>query len=220
MRKVLLMLFAMLLLSNTAFAIRLDGPNVKELVKQVQFNLSDVRYKVFDDVLGVYAQDIYIANGKVFKVREKDFRDDLMYYKDWEGTKYVLGVSGVQLELSNLSDEVVVIDWAESLFELGNYSGVPFLAGMKYVDAGKPEKTPKTIIPPHSTKSVSLFHGEPYLRTDWHHGYAVISTFGDLRALVAMKVMINDKTKYYTYITPSMYIPEDVYKPYIKEKKK
>lgn len=218
MRKVLLMVFSLLLLTNTAFAIRLEGPKVYDIVKQVRFNLSDVNYKVFDDVLGVYAQDIYIANGKVYKVREKDFREDLLYYKDWEGTKYVLGVSGVQLEFSNLSEEVIVIDWAESLFELGNYSGIPFLAGMKYVDAGNPDKTPKTILPPHSTKTIALFHGEPYLRSDWHHGYAIISTYGDLKALVAMKVMINDKTKYYTYITPRMYIPEDVYRPYIKAK--
>jgi hypothetical protein len=29
---------------------------------------------------------------------------------------------------------------------------------------------------------------------------------------------VNDKTKYYTYITPRMYIPENVYAPYIKNK--
>ena len=218
MRKILLMIFMLLLLTDTAFAVRLEGPKVEDVVKQVRFNLNDVHYKIFDDVLAVDVQNIYTANGKVFKVKEKDFRNDLLYYKDWEGTKYVLGVSGVQLEFSNLSDEVIVIDWAESLFELGNYSGIPFLTGMKYIDAGKPEKTPKTILPPHSAKTIALFHGEPYLRTNWQDGYAVISTYGDLKALVAMKVMINDKTKYYTYVTPRMHIPEDVYRPYIKTK--
>ena len=38
--------------------------------------------------------------------------------------------------------------------------------------------------------------------------------------LTNLKVMINDKTKYYTYTTPRMYIPEYVYKPYVKTKNK
>ena len=219
MNRIFLMIITLLLLTNTAFAVRLDGPNVKELVKQVRFDLSDVRYKLYDDVLSVYAQDIYIANTRVFGIREKEMRDDILYYKTSSGTKVVLGVSGVGLECVNLSDEVIVIDWAESLFELGSYSGIPFLADMKYVDAGKPEKTPKTIIPPRSTKEVILLHGEPYFSDKWHNGYAPISTYGDLKALVALKVMINDKTKYYTYITPRMYIPDYVYKPFVKDKK-
>lgn len=218
MRKVFLMLFVLLLLSNTAFAIRLDGPNVDEVVKQVRFNSSDDFYQIYDETLSVSAQDIYIANTRVFGVREKDFRDDIFYYKTSSGTKVVLGITGISLMCTNHSDEVIVIDWAESLFELGNYSGIPFLADMKYLDAGKPEKTLKTIIAPHSSKTIALFHGKPYFSDEWHHGYALISTYGDIKALVAMKVMINDKTKYYTYITPRMYIPENVYTPYIKAK--
>ena len=220
MKRIFLMIITLLLLTNTAFAVRLDGSNVKELVKQVRFDLSDVNYKIYDEILGISAQDIYITNAKFYKVREKDLRDDLLYYKEFDGTKVVLGVTGVKIECSNLSDEVIVIDWAESLFELGNYSGIPFLADMKYIDAGKPEKTPKTIIAPHSTKTIALFHGAPYFRSKWYDGYAPISTYGDLKALVALKVMINDKTKYYTYTTPRMYIPEYVYKPYVKIKNK
>ena len=219
MKKVLMMLVSLLLLANTAFAVRIDGPNIKEIVKQVRFDLSDVNYKVYDEIFGVSAQYIYTTNVKVYKVREKELREDLLYYKEFDGTKVVLGVTGVNIECSNLSDEVIVIDWAESLFELGSYSGVPFLNGMKYVDAGKPEKTPKTIIPPRSTKTIALFHGAPYLKSKWYDGYYPISVYGDLQALVAMKVMVNDKTKYYTYITPRMYIPENVYAPYIIKNK-
>ena len=58
MKKVLMMLVSLLLLANTAFAVRIDGPNVKEIVKQVRFDLSDVNYKVYDEIFGVSAQYI------------------------------------------------------------------------------------------------------------------------------------------------------------------
>ena len=77
MRRIFLMVISLLILTNTAFAIRLDGSNVKELVKQVRFDLSDINYKIYDEILAVSAQDIYITNAKVYKVREKDLRDDL-----------------------------------------------------------------------------------------------------------------------------------------------
>ena len=43
------------------------------------------------------------------------------------GTPCVLGVRGIDLNLENLSEDVIVIKWNESIIQLGDYNGLPFL---------------------------------------------------------------------------------------------
>lgn len=65
-------------------------------------------------------------------------------------------VWGVHISVQNTSNEVLAIRWAESAISVGSFSGLPFLGGMYYVDAGLPGALPDTIIAPGQNISMDV----------------------------------------------------------------
>lgn len=221
MKKYLLFIILSMLICNVASAVKLSGKNVDDLVKKVVYDSSEQLSEDFEHKLRVTANQLYICNRKEYNIREKNLSDNIFYYKSRSGAITVLGITGIELLLENLTDDTMVIDWSESLLQLGNYSGIPFFSGMKYIDAANPEKTPKTIIPPHFTHKIALLHGNPIFREvhgEWQNGYAPIKVDRSLYALVSIKTVINDNTKYYTYKTPHIILPIYAYYSFIDSK--
>lgn len=58
-----------------------------------------------------------------------------------------LTITGVVVEITNSSDQVRIVRWRESSISTNSFSGIPFLDGMYYYDAGT-ANTPDTIIGP------------------------------------------------------------------------
>lgn len=58
-------------------------------------------------------------------------------------------ITGISIEFTNTSNNVISIDWNNSVVCLDGISlGYPFLDGMKYIDVGKPNILSNDILPP------------------------------------------------------------------------
>ena len=121
------------------------------------------------------------------------------------------------LQLRNLSNEALTIEWSESRFQLGDYFGLPFMNGMKYMDVGNPEKIPATVLQPGAVEEIHLWRGDPYIDFDWANGYAPVAADSSLRALISMKVTADKRLDYYTFKTPLIVLPQYAYESFLVE---
>ena len=127
------------------------------------------------------------------------------------GIPYIIGVQGVQLELTNTTDEVMVIKWSESSFSLGTFTGMPFLDGMKYTDANNPSATPDTVIPPNKSvyKTIYISYVK-YTNDGWFQGYTHVRADKSLKADVYMKVLDSTgKSNYCSAGSPKIILPQN-----------
>ena len=85
----------------------------------------------------------YIARQKIGK----------KFYVD----EFEVAIEGVQLELENTSNDVLVIKTGESVIELGSFAGVPFTDNTKYSNAGSRDNTPDITLTPKMKKSVGFY---------------------------------------------------------------
>ena len=223
MKKIFLMLMLLTSLCNVTGAVQLEGEGVDDLVHSIVYHPDDAEgaaYKNFDNKLEVVCSwnDILVANHKLVKLPQESIAPNVFWYQDREKKQtYVLGVEGIALQLKNLSGEPLTIDWSESRFQLGSYFGLPFMNGMKYIDAGNPEKIPQTTLQPGEAVEVHLWRGDPYIDFDWTNGYAKVKADGSLRALVSMKVLLPERVAYYTFKTPSIVLPKYAYSSFVVE---
>ena len=223
MKKILLMLMLLVGMCNISTAVQLEGEGVDKLVHSIVYHPDDAEgsaYKNFDNRLEVVCSwdDIQTANHQLTNVDEEDIPQNVFWYRNSANKKpYVLGVEGIVLQLRNLGREPITIEWSESRFQLGSYFGLPFMNGMKFIDAGNPEKIPQTVIQPEEVVKVHLWRGDPYIDFDWTNGYAKVKVDGSLRALVSMKVIEAGKVFYYTFKTPLIVLPKYAYTSFIVE---
>ena len=137
-----------------------------------------------------------------------------MYYFRTSGItrfNYAFGVKGLALRMENLTDNVLVIHWNESVIQIGNSSSMPFINGMKYIDAGKPADTPNTIIPPKSFVNVDVYPATnvDYGNGSWNIIFEPISDEGTTQATITMKIEEDGTSKYYSYKTPCLDFPDE-----------
>lgn len=130
------------------------------------------------------------------------------------GIPYTATVDGVKLSIKNPTDKVAVVKWSESAFSIGSFSGIPFLNGMRYQDAGNPSATPDTLIPPGQTIEKNLFVSTvkfgsnlSTMQKDWQVQGIPIRRDGTTKATVTMKLFIdNGQAQYYNLTSPAITI--------------
>lgn len=217
MKTILYVAFALMIISINldAEAMRLKGDGVKNVHRYMQYVDGDNFSETFDNILKVSTNSFYPYAAPEFNLDIDEKYTDLYFYKKGiGGTTVVLGVKGVNLELENLTNDVIVIKWGESLIQLGEYSGLPFLVGMKYIDAGKANLLENTIIPPFTKRNIPVFlsnvefqKGDTFNSSDWKDGYAPLRDNRPLEGLVCLRVEVNNQNKYYTFKLPRIELP-------------
>lgn len=122
--------------------------------------------------------------------------------------------TGVNIELKNNSTEVLIIKWSESNISIGQYSGMPFLDGMKFKDAGNPAYTPDTILPPNKVLSRSIYTSSvTFAGMNWTIGGEPIPKDNSMQITLTLKVLDASGTaKYFVVTSPTIGIPQDITK--------
>ncbi|WP_370762990.1 hypothetical protein [Megamonas funiformis] len=82
------------------------------------------------------------------------------------GTKMrAVCITGFGILINNKSDKVVTINWNKSVICVDGISlGIPFTDGIKYIDAGKENIIPSSILPPNSILVRNLYIPQVHLR--------------------------------------------------------
>lgn len=217
-----LCMMLLLSISNCADAVRLKGDGVKDVHRYVTYVSYEPWEETFEGVLKISSHSLYLDSIPEYDFDADKYGHNMYYYKrGMEGTPFIIGVTGIGLEIENLTNDVLVIKWSDSIIQLGNYDGVPFFSGMKYSEAGNPSLLVNTVIPPLMTKSKGLALGNPkYIKggtfhsAQWQDGYAYVRADGSLQGIICLKVERNNQEKYYTFKTPHIILPADIVSKY------
>ena len=113
---------------------------------------------------------------------------------------------GINVYIRNKSDEVKVIKWSESTFVAGNFAGLPFLDGMKYVNANNPSALPDTILPPGQDVDKAVYLSRvTFSGIDWYIDGEYIPKNNTLKASLYLKILDSKgNSSYYTISTPQI----------------
>lgn len=176
--------------SGIAGAERVSGNGTKDLWRSIAFENQENRTVTCDNGLVVNFASLNVGN------RQNDNAEknpNCYWFKaGMLGFVYEIGIQGVDVSLTNNTDKLMVIKWSESSFSLGSFTGVPFISGMKFKDAGNPAATPNTIIPPKGTVNVTLFNSAIFydsFNKTWDVEYLPIRVDKSLKAAIYMKVL-------------------------------
>lgn len=128
----LLAIFIMVNNLNHVNAMRLKGDDVDKVYLNISYDFSEPNEKIFDDKLRVITRNLLVCNSREYGFEADKYGDNYYYFKTgFEGVPNILSVCGICLEIENLTNDVCVIKWNESLLQIGSFSGLPFLGGMQ-----------------------------------------------------------------------------------------
>lgn len=119
----------------------------------------------------------------------------------------IAAVNGNILKMTNNSTDAIIVKWNSSVISLNGFSmGMPFLAGMKYRDAGNPATTPDSIIPPGMSVSVNAFLSNVRLMHDsWVIDGAPLLRDAEIPFSYYIKTVTADgSAEYITVIVPGI----------------
>ncbi|AIF51310.1 hypothetical protein [Pelosinus sp. UFO1] len=130
------------------------------------------------------------------------------------GVPYTATVEGVRISINNPTTKVAIMKWSESNLSIDSFSGIPFLDGMKYRDAGNPAFTPNTIIMPGQIVEKSLFISNityaasmSTMKHEWQVIGVPIRRDGTTKATVTFNLILgNDQPQYHSISTPPIII--------------
>ena len=174
MRKILVFMFLLLIILQstclaTPFSSSLNAQ--KDTFTHVGV-LNDVQNPIrINDDLSLTTKTIYTGESQIAKENIPD------YYcrkeRDMWGASsyYATTLQGARVSIENSSDKIYVIKWSESVMQFGTFSGIPYIADMKFIDAGDKNKTPDTVITPHTTATLSIYTNNVEFSkfdSDWH----------------------------------------------------
>lgn len=214
MRKLFIFtLMVCLLITSVASAgTKLKGKGLYEADKQIGFvpGTGEV-VQILGEKLKIASAVPITGYGTGYGLKPADPNSHMYYFRTPGITRfnYAFGVKGLALRVENLTDNVLVVHWNESVIQIGNSSGMPFINGMKYIDAGKPADTPNTIIPPKSFINVDVYPATNvrYDSGSWGITFEPISDEGITQVAITMKVEEDGASKYYSYKTPCLDFP-------------
>lgn len=84
----------------------------------------------------------------------------------------VYGIEGVVVAFKNSGTNIARVVWEKSSVISGSSSNIPFLDGMKYIDAGKP--IPATMVPPGATiKRIVYSSSQPSYTSGKYGGWSM-----------------------------------------------
>jgi hypothetical protein len=115
--------------------------------------------------------------------------------------QYGLDVIGVNVTLTNASSEFLTIKSGQSSIAMGNYSGIPFLPGMAYRDAGNPSATPDIIIPPNQSVSKTFLVSSCMFSDGWNVYGVLLPKANYLTIALYLKVEKADSSAEYASVT-------------------
>lgn len=125
------------------------------------------------------------------------------------GSSSTIECEGAHLEIKNTTNEIRVIKWAGSSIVIGGYSGIPFLDGMKYANAGNPSATPDTIIPPGMTIAKSVFLPSVSFHNDWSINGTPVPKNNTLDINLYLKIAdANGAEQYFSLKSPTIGLPQ------------
>lgn len=116
--------------------------------------------------------------------------------------KSVLTAIGLYIQFVNSKSAPAVISWKNSSISSGDKNfGVPFLEGMKYMDAGNPSATPDTIILPGQKVLKKVFiPNVKFVGSRWTHDGVTITPSKD----VSITLVLSVNGKFFTVVTPGI----------------
>lgn len=135
--------------------------------------------------------------------------DDRKYYMGIDVANCLLTVEGLTLSIKNNSNQIQIIRWRESSISVNNYSGIPFLDGMNYIDANSPV-TPDNILAPGQQilRDVHLpitYH----TALGWRIKGELIPIGGTVDFILLLKILdASEKGKYYSMECPQIGVKE------------
>lgn len=202
---VVLMMIVGLISSNCGVA---TADNLDKLRRQVCF-LSIPQEVAFDNGLVAKIESAWI--GWIYG------KSGGQFYNTSQGLlniSYTITVEGVNIRISNPSSKVAIVKWSESALTIGSFSGMPFIGGMKYRDAGNPSATPDLIVAPGQTITKDLYVSRVHFDKDWSIDGEPLRKDNTTTATLVLKVL-NDKGgfAYYTIVSPQIGIPSSPANP-------
>ncbi len=108
-------------------------------------------------------------------------------------------ITGYELSLLNNSDKPLIIKWSNSSISIAGKNGLPFLSGMKYINAGNPSATPNTIIPPGEIIKLQVYLPAAQFNRGWDIEGVPVPKEGTIDGFIVLCVLDdNNIEKYHT----------------------
>lgn len=155
------------------------------------------------------SKDYIFDNGAIVSFTEPIGDIDVMEYPShslsiWSGAYGYYAVIGVGIKIHNTSNNTMVIKWNQSSFRIGSSKGLPFLEGMKYINAGNPSAIPDTILAPGEARVIYLYSSDVKFDKEWKPYYAHLSDKWDTNSGVYLKIECNGVSNYYAATSPNI----------------
>jgi len=213
---VLVLLLGLLFSSITNAATRLKLKSPAEAYEHINFVMGTGQSEqILGNTIRIVPLDLVRGHIDRYDLNLSN-PDVRMYYVRTVGigirpVPHILGVKGIKLEMENLTENVLKVHWNESLIQIGKFGNMPFIKGMGFADAGKPDKTPDTIIQPKASVQVELYPSANVQRVYRVLGNQIepISNDGTTRIMLNMKIEENGASNQYFYMTPCIDVPAD-----------
>lgn len=203
MRKILLLCLAALLLSQGVCLAKEDNINgtTKEVLSSIN-SLYDIPEPISIIPGLTVSMDKFFTQFTPYKSDPESAYNYYFYKsKSWYGgvTYYFKEVVGFKLTFVNNSANFYTIQWSASNMTFGNFSGIPFLGGMKYIDAGKPDVTPNTLLPPNTTTTITLYTSDVEFDSgNWIFSGELVPSDNTMQPIFHLKVISDNLANYYT----------------------
>lgn len=167
-----------------------------EIAEKISFS-EDSNEHIFDNGLGI------TIVGLLPGVREGNCGDDYYSFTSYGfiTTQYTSAVNGIKVLLRNTTDSVLIIRWSESALSSKSFSGIPFLDGMKYINAGNPSATPDSVIAPGQTLTKELNMSNVKFDKSWAVLGEPIPKVDGLSFTLTLKVIDSNNSSQYYYLT-------------------
>ncbi len=201
-----LIICMMLLPLINADAMELNGIGRQNLFKEVKFDDAAPLSFTADNGLQITFKTPIVRNILYAKPT-----DSHAYYFELLSRTNVIGVEGVVVYMTNTTDRRLTIKWSRSRFDIGQYNGMPFLPGMRYMDAGKPEFLRDTVIEPHQTYRETVLIAMPWYdaRAGWQNGFVELKDNDKFDVSLHLEVEDADgNTSSVSASSPDIILPE------------
>ena len=203
MQKAILMLIIISLLQGIGYAETQSKDGTARALDYMGFVSSEPLSKTFDNKVFI------LVKSPIFGWRIGKKADANCYSigsTDLISLKAPIEFWGINIYIRNKSDEVKVIRWSESTFVVGDFSGLPFLDGMKYVNANNPSALPDTVLPPGQDVDKAVYLSRvTFSGIDWYIDGEYIPKNNKLKASLYLKILdAKGNSNYYSISTPTI----------------
>lgn len=192
---IVLMLFTLC----TSLAVA-DGMHFEDVFNNARTVADKVKFIEAADPVTYDDGLIVTFTSPVVALLDSNFNATYYCFTGDDGFSCAPTLNGISCTFQNTSDKVLIIKWADSAISSGSFSGIPFLSGMKYTDAGNPSATPDTLIAPGQTISKDVYISRVKFKNNWWIIGEPIPKQGGIKCILSIKVV--DGNGNYQYFSP------------------